>query len=478
MSMFLTLIAILPFLFAAAAFACGRRVRLARSILGVCAVANFALVLTLCVAAACSHKMSLSVLQWLPVDSGRIQGAVMFSTAALFLFAALYSVSWLAADAASHAEHVREKRMRENVFCCLLCAFAGAMNLVIFSENAGFMWVAMEATTLLSAPLIIFHRNPKTVGAMWKYIMACSVGIGFALFGTMLAARAAPSGISGLNLPEMAACAELMDPFWIKAAFVFILAGYGTKMGLAPFHAWIQTAYPAAPAPATAFMSGALVNCSFLAIWRFYLMAPPPVQELSRICRSMMIALGLVSLAVAAVNMLKEKDCARMLAHSSVEQMGLVIIMAALDVSILSTHLIVHAFLKCALFMIVGCILISYKSRSATQVRGMFGRNPFLATLWIGGIFALCAMPPSPLFFTELALIREAGLLLGGVILFFLFVIFCAMSKMALSMTMGEAQHDSQHEAREKSVVGWKLLAAPTALIVFAFVAGIAWRFA
>ena len=474
--MLLSLTAILPFIFAAATLLRGCRadaVR-ARMLLAACGCANLALVAWVCVAAFSGGARLGGMRGMLSfgLDDGFVQAAVVAASAALFFAASLHSAPWLAA---SRAAADSAKMQRDSVYYCgLLCAFAGAMNLAALADNAGFLWVAMEATTLLSAPLLIFHRSAKSLDALWKYLLACSVGIGFALFGTMLAAQAAEqAGADGLGLREMAAASAAMNPGWFKAAFVFVLAGYGTKMGLAPFHAWLPSAYPAAPAPAAAFMSGALVNCSFLAIWRFAAMAPAPAQQL---CRDMMLALGLISLAAAALAMLRETDCARMLAHSSTEQMGLVIIMAALGVKLLPLHLFFHAFLKASLFMAAGCVLLECKSRSLPQTRGMFARRPFLAALLACGILALCAAPPSPLFFTELALIREAGLLLGGATLFFLFVIFCAMCKMAISMTTGAPPAAPPPLAAqvEKSACGWKLLFAPAALLALALTAGVA----
>lgn len=472
--MLLPLTAVLPFIFAAATLLRGRRAAArARTLLAACGCANLALVAWVCGAAFAGGARLRGMRGMLSfgLDDGFVQAAVVAASAALFFAASLHSAPWLAADAEARGAPDSAKTRRDSAYYCgLLCAFAGAMNLAALADNAGLLWVAMEATTLLSAPLLIFHRNPKSLDALWKYLLACSVGIGFALFGTMLAAQAAEqAGAAGLGLRDMAATSGSMNPGWFKAAFVFVLAGYGTKMGLAPFHAWLPSAYSAAPAPAAAFMSGALVNCSFLAIWRFAAMAPAPAQEL---CRDMMLALGLASLAAAALAMLRETDCARMLAHSSTEQMGLVIIMAALGVRLLPLHLLFHAFLKASLFMAVGCVLLEYKTRALPQTRGMFSRRPFLASLLACGILALCAMPPSPLFFTELALIREAGLLLGGAILFFLFVIFCAMCKMAIAMTTGAPPPSPARI--EKSPFGWRLISAPAALLFFALTAGAA----
>ena len=145
------------------------------------------------------------------------------------------------------------------------------MTLVIVSRHLGLLWVGVEATTLASAPLIYFHRNPRSLEATWKYLLICSVGIALALLGNFFIAVAAKSygGPSiRLTIDDLSANAQSLDPLWLKAAFLFFLVGYGTKMGLAPLHTWLPDAHSEAPSVVSALLSGALLNCAFLAILR------------------------------------------------------------------------------------------------------------------------------------------------------------------------------------------------------------------
>ena len=216
---------------------------------------------------------------------------VLLVTATLFVACAVHSVFYIGVK--------RETRL----YWALLTLFFGAMCGACLTENLAGMWVAIEATTLLSAPLICHHKSAESIEAMWKYLLICSVGIGLALFGTLL-----------------------FFAGWYVPGFVFILAGYGTKMGLAPFHTWLPDAHSEAPGPVSAFLSGALLNCSFLAIARFRLMMPESTQPF---CDQAMIALGLLSLAVAAVFIVRQTDFKRLLAYSSVEHMGLILLLFA-----------------------------------------------------------------------------------------------------------------------------------------------------
>lgn len=216
---------------------------------------------------------------------------ILIVTSVLFVACAVHSIFYIGVK--------KETRL----YWALLTLFYLAMCAACLTENLAGMWVAIEATTLLSAPLICWHKSAESIEAMWKYLLICSVGIGLALFGTLLYFHG-----------------------WHKPAFIFILAGYGTKMGLAPFHTWLPDAHSEAPGPVSAFLSGALLNCSFLAIWRFRALMP---AEVAPFCDHAMIALGLFSLVVAAVFIVRQTDFKRMLAYSSVEHMGLVILLFA-----------------------------------------------------------------------------------------------------------------------------------------------------
>ncbi|MGI5870133.1 MAG: proton-conducting transporter membrane subunit [Kiritimatiellia bacterium] len=427
------ILVLLPFAFAAAILLARHRPIVCRSLLIACGVSHFALAcITRLPAAAPFLDMRL-----IGLDPGDIiQSAVLFAMSLLFLGSAIHAYHWIPAAYALESHGGEARFMRESTFLACTAAFLGAMTLVVVAKNLGLLWVAIEATTLLSAPLIGFHRTAGAIEATWKYMLICSVGIGFALFGTMLVAYAAQLGSGGHIGLDLASLQEAsFDPVWFKAGFIFILAGYGTKMGLAPFHSWLPDAHGESPATASALLSGALLNCSFLAITRFRALAPAAVEPF---CDQLMTALGLLSLAVAAAFIVRQHDFKRMLAYSSVENMGLVIILFALGSELLSLHIVIHSLLKMSLFLVAGNILLAYGTRHIGGVHAMLAHKPRLAALWIAGILLLCATPPSPLFLTEYALVSKAGLALGGTVLFLVLVVFIGMARIAVSMSMGQ----------------------------------------
>jgi len=334
---------------------------------------------------------------------------VLSVTATLFVACALHSAFYIGV------------RRDTRLYWLLLMLFFGAMCGACLTENLAGMWVAIEATTLLSAPLICWHRSAESVEAMWKYLLICSVGIGLALFGTLLHYHG-----------------------WHKPAFVFILAGYGTKMGLAPFHTWLPDAHSEAPGPVSALLSGALLNCSFLAIWRFRALMP---AEIAPFCDHAMLALGLLSLAVAAVFIVRQTDFKRLLAYSSVEHMGLVLILFALaaDVRILSAHIVFHSLTKMTLFLVVGNLLLAFGTREIAAIHGLGRSMRFHAALWMLGILMICGFPPGGLFLTELGLALAAPAWLAAVVLALLFVVFAGMSRAAVGMVFGNP--DRLHSA-------------------------------
>lgn len=328
---------------------------------------------------------------------------------------------------------------RQSVYCAAMLAFLGSMALVLAARNLGLLWVAIEATTLFSAPLIIYYRTARAVEAMWKYLLICSVGIGFALFGTLLIACSVPGGNApGLSL-DLLGQMEL-NPLLFKAGFVFILAGYGTKADLAPFHNWIPDTYSEAYGPASALISGTLLNASFIGIVRILDIAPDGAAVF---CKNVLMTLGFLSIAVAAFFVIRQYDSKRMLGYSSIEHMGLAMLM---QVSGLHTyamcHLICHAFFKSGLFMTAENIRLRCNTRRIDGIRGLLADCPLNAVLLAGGLIMICGMPPSPLFFTEFALISKLSDWKALLLIFLLFLIFAGMLHAALRMVSGKARRD------------------------------------
>ncbi len=345
--------------------------------------------------------------------------------------------------------------MSNSLYYALLFLFFGAMMFALLASSLPLMWVAIELTTLVSAPLITYHRSRESLEAMWKYLLICSIGIAFALFGTMLVLHAQSTG----------------SVMWYKAGFAFVLAGYGTKMGLAPFHTWLPDAHSEAPAPVSALLSGALLNCSFFAIVRVREMMPFAATPF---CDAAMLALGILSLAVGAVFMVRQTDYKRLLAYSSVEHMGLVIILFSLALSrsgtlvwyALALHIAAHSITKTLLFQTAGNLLLAFRTRAVSVVQGLGVSMKGHAALWLIGLVLICGMPPSLLFFSELCLVLVSPIWISATVLMLLFIVFAAMMKVGLSMTFGRPV--SSFEPVPK-----RLLIIPGALLILLVVAGV-----
>lgn len=313
------------------------------------------------------------------------------------------------------------------LYYLLFVAFFAAMMFALLAPSLPLMWVAVELTTLVSAPLITYRREQGSLEAMWKYLLICSIGISFALFGTMLFLHAQSTG----------------SIRWYLASFAFILAGYGTKTGLAPFHTWLPDAHSEAPAPVSALLSGALLNCSFFAIIRFREAMPPEAEPF---CNNAMIALGILSVAVGAIFMVRQTDYKRLLAYSSVEHMGLITILYAVIARLdslptiitlaLLAHIATHSLTKTLLFQTAGNLLLAFNTRAIAAVQGLSVAMKGHSALWLIGIILICGMPPSVLFLTELGLVVSAPIAIAATVLILLFIVFAAMMRIALSMTM------------------------------------------
>jgi len=273
------------------------------------------------VAAAISHTILIS-LCWVSNPPAILAGwfaidatAKLFLSIAsvLFLCASFYAVGYLKAELHEPRKVFEEDEFFVNapeaIFTTCLLMFLMTMTLVITSQHFGLIWVAMEATTLVSAPLIYFHRHHRSLEATWKYLLICSVGIAVSLLGNFfLAIAASSSDGSSIQLMRndlIANASQLLTP-WMKVAFIFILVGYGTKMGLAPLHTWLPDAHSEAPSVVSALLSGTLLNCAFVGILRAYEVTA--AANLLPFAQNLLILFGLVSMTFAAVFIMGQAD--------------------------------------------------------------------------------------------------------------------------------------------------------------------------
>jgi hydrogenase-4 component F len=384
---------------------------------------------------------------WLALDAlGRLFLAI---TSFLFLTSAVYSVGYLRRESQAVRRDFEEGWLFSNApeptFTACLLLFLAAMTLVTVSRHFGLQWVAIEATTLASAPLIYFHRHHRSLEATWKYLLICSVGIALALLGNFFLAIAA-SDHGGAAIPlavgDLVRDASRLHVPWLKAAFILLLVGYGTKMGLAPLHTWLPDAHSEAPSVVSALLSGALLNCAFLGILRLQQVCVAAGQ--GSFGQGLLVAFGLLSMAVAAVFIPRQADFKRMLAYSSVEHMGILALGVGLGGAAsfgALLHAVNHSLTKAMLFLVAGNILTLYRSKSTGDVRGVLRALPVSGALWVLGFLAITGSPPFGPFLSEFTILRGA-LDLGRVgvavaYLCLLAVIFVGMADVVLRMAQG-----------------------------------------
>jgi hydrogenase-4 component F len=326
-------------------------------------------------------------------------------TSVIFLAAATYAVPYLL-----HGTYASEASPHRFVPCLLW--FLSAMTLVTVTQNLALMWAAVEATTLASAPLIYFYRRPGSLEAAWKYLLICSVGIALALLGVFflaIAASTVPGRPVGLTVAALSAAAPSMSRPWLAAAFVLALVGYGTKMGLVPLHTWLPDAHSQAPSPVSALLSGALLNCAFLAIMRFLHICVASGD--AAFARTLLLLFGFASIGVACAFMARQGDYKRLLAYSSVENMGIVAVGIGLGGGAAYGalfHAVNHSLCKAGLFFLSGNVLREYASTEAGAVRGALRRLPVSGPLLMTLLFAIGGAPPFGTFWSKFIIFRAA----------------------------------------------------------------------
>src|SRR3989338_4142944 len=264
-----------------------------------------------------------------------------------------------------------EDNHSNRIFMAGLLIFLSAMTLVTMSRHMGLLWIAIEATTLFSAPLINFYRTPQSVEATWKYLLICSVGIALALLGTLFLAAAASKGETVFLDVLLNNASSLAIP-WLKLSVIFLFVGYGTKMGLSPFHTWLPDAHSEAPAVVSALLSGALLNCAFLGILRVSGFCA--AAGLAGFTGGILTLFGLLSLVTAALFMVGQRDYKRMLAYSSIEHMGIMALGAGLGGGAVFGALLAalsHSLTKAGLFFTSGLVLAAEKTKRISEVKGL-----------------------------------------------------------------------------------------------------------
>jgi hydrogenase-4 component F len=291
----------------------------------------------------------------------------------------------------------------------------GAMTLVLVSNHLGLMWVGIESTTLVTTFLISLHRSKSSLEATWKYLIICSVGIAIAFMGILLvgasATRAVPDPSELMLWTRLRESATLLDPALLKIAFLFLLVGYGTKVGLAPMHTWLPDAHSQAPAPVSAIFSGIMLNTALYCLMRYI-----PVIEAATghqgFCLRLLSLFGLLSMLVAAAFILFQRDVKRLLAYHSVEHLG--IITVALGLGGLGTvaamfHTLNHSVCKSLGFYCAGRLGQMYGTHDMRSMPGTLRHSPLWGTGLLLSLLALIGVVPFAVFMSELQIVKAAA---------------------------------------------------------------------
>ncbi|MBI5630697.1 MAG: hydrogenase [Elusimicrobia bacterium] len=399
---------------------------------------------------------------WFYID--QLDLVVLSLSSALFVICSIYCL-----------EYLRLRKDRHNrLFTACLSFILAAVTLVCVSRHMGLLWVGMEAATLAAAPLVHFNHNERSLEATWKYLMMGSLGIGLALLGTFfLALSALPYQGPGdpLVIDTLLSRAGTLSVPWLKGAFIFLLVGYGTKMGLAPLHSWKPDTYGEAPGVAGVILAGVVTSTAFLGILRAFQVCA--AAGLADFARDLLVLMGLLSIATAAAFIIGQRDFKRMLAYSSVEHMGILALGVGLGPAGSSAallHLINNGLTKGVLFLAAGNIHRAFGGKTMDHARGALRRAPISATLFLLGFVAITGSPPFAPFVSEFSILRAAvnggrlGVAIGFVAL--LAVIFIGMATTVLSVVYGvPPDKESKQAARGDSPL---LVAAP-----MAFMAGV-----
>ena len=316
----------------------------------------------------------------------------------------LYSIKYISWELDSNEIDFRDARL----FFSLSHLFIFTMLLSVMSNNIVLMWVAIEATTLSSVFLVSLYRKKSAVEGGWKYIIICSIGLAFGLYGTILL-YSSSLGIVGnshnaMLWTSLAAHGAEFKPEVMKIVFVFFLIGYGTKAGLAPMHTWLPDAHAEGPAPASAMLSAVLLKCAIAAIVRFYWVASHSAQTLAFVKTCLMIV-GLLSIIIAALFIIKQHDIKRMFAYHSTEHLGIIAVAMAfggkLGLFAMFFHAMNHSLTKALAFCTAGNLQHIHGTRDMTKMGGLFKTAPATAVLLAIAMFSLAGLPPMAIFTSE-----------------------------------------------------------------------------
>jgi len=378
----------------------------------------------------------------------------------------IYSVEYLRQETSKNI--IGFTRVKQ--YFILLNLFLMSMFLAASANNPIFAWIFIEATTLSTAFLISFYNKPSSLEAAWKYLIINSIGLLLGFLGTLLYFTTTTNlgGNDFVSWQFLQDNAHNFDPMVAKIAFIFVLIGYGTKVGLVPMHTWKPDAYSKAPAPIGALLSGALLPVAFAVILKLKVITDIAVGPL--FSHNLLIFFGVLSIAVAALIMFNAKNYKRLLAYSSIENAGVMAFgfgLGGLGVFAATLHMIYHSFVKVVLFLSSGNLLLRYNSDKIKNVKGALSVVPVTSVLFISGFLIVTGTPPFGIFLTKMQIL-SVGInthpVASIIALFFMAIVFIGFLKHVTSMFFEEKQVDI--EISDKHI--W-LIIPPLIFLVLVF---------
>ncbi len=321
----------------------------------------------------------------------------------------LFSAGYIAHELQTRRLRSRDLRFYHAMYQLLMFA----MNLALVSNNIGLMWVAIELATLTTVVMVGIYRTSAALEAAWKYFILGSVGIALALFGTILVYLAAEErlgqGINAMAWDHLAASSAGFDPALLNLSFIFLLLGYGTKVGLVPVHAWLPDAHAEGPTPISAVLSGLLLNVALFALLRFKMIMAGNAAVISP--GPMMVTMGLVSLVFAGFMIYRRRDIKRMFAYSSIEHMGIITLAFGLGGPLANfaglLQMAMHSLTKSGIFFGVGYICQLEGTQNIADIRGLTHSQPLLGWLLVVSVIAIAGLPPFGVFTSEFLLVTS-----------------------------------------------------------------------
>lgn len=435
---------------------------------------TFGLALTL-IARLLSAGPMRALGDWLYFDD--LNAIVLLVVMFVSALAGAFSVAYFRSSEQGHV--LRPGELRK--YFSLFHLFTFTMVLASVSGNLALLWTAVTATTFASAPLVDFYGSREPLEAAWKFLILAVAGELIALLGFLLLYA---SGIAALgsaynfSIPVLAAAGSHLSPSLAGLGFLLVLVGFGTKAGLAPMHTWLPDAHSQAPAPVCAMLSGAELNCAMLAIVRVLSLATPSAGSHAEDLHGAMLGFGLLSMTVGVVFLISQRNFKRLLAYSSVEQMGLIAagfgIGAPLAVVGALLQMLTHSLAKTLMFFTSGNLLLCFRTTTIAEIRGAVRVAPATAVLVIVGALAIGGAPPFGLFVSEFSIVRGAlgqpdwGA--GALIATLLLVGFIALVAPFSRMTFGDG--DAQ-PAQPRADLGFPVLAPGFALLALVLILGL-----